>query len=108
MSSKPTSRRKPETETPEEELVMPEEPAETVAEAEQPEEVAPEQHVVDAVVERENDELYLVDSLVGAARQMFGVNPEVVVGALSHADIHEKATTAQVRAAINTYLTLPV
>ena len=105
MSSKPSNRRKPETDTPEDDQIA--EPVEVTAEAEQPDS-EPQEHVVEAVVERENDEIYLISSLVGAAREMFGVNPEVVVGALSHADIHEKATTAQVRAAINTYLTLPV
>jgi hypothetical protein len=65
--------------------------------------------VQDAQAARSRDEeAYLVASLVGSARSLFGVNPEVVVGALAHAEIEDKATVSQVNQAINAYLQLPV
>jgi hypothetical protein len=115
MSSKPSNRRKPATEedvtVAEEAEIQQEEsePTESQPQAAEPEAAQEStETVTEAEIEHADGEVYLISSLVGAARQMFGVNPEVVVGALHHADIHEKATTSQVRAAINTYLHLPV
>lgn len=76
---------------------------EPVVEPEPEATIQPTQHV-----QSREEEALLVSSLVGAARDLFGVNPEVVVGALAHAEIEDKATVSQVKQAINAYLQLPI